>query len=438
MGSSTISSNVTGEIKFPGDTTCRAGTPTQKATPHNTIMSAVKVKRFLKSQFLKQIGRELLDQFFRQESDALGERQLLPPASHLGEKEYYEAVTQIIKSPNGLTPRLVEAAYAIADMAEEDGEDRLESAVGIDGFKFEFEENLTRAGKAMKAWLTNEVLFRQTHRETRASRVVAMDYFTCKPTEQKTDFQSPENATITAMNAEIEAEFCRRGRGSRTTRVEYHQHEGEHWFSLRHGETLARVLTVEDGEDGVAQFRPVGELLAVYNTERNTLRIYASRKWQLDLVRRVIGQHCFANPDYFSDRMQLTLSPLQTDQQDALDTGDIPELSRVVLKSAKWWFRGQYNDCDVKTSEDMFASARQRGKEAIPRDAVLEIATFDFYFAGEEKPREVRIKLPNKLKLARYCDATVVNRFITLRGYCATANSSNELREEYVTVLEAA
>ena len=388
-------------------------------------MSIQKYKRFTKSQFLKQIGRDLTDQFFARFGPELAERQVILPTANMDEKAYYEAVGHLAKSPDGLPARMVEAMYAIADMADEDGEERLEEATGVAGLAYHFEATLTRASKAMKAWLTNEAVFRRAHRETRAARVATMDYFTSKPENREFAFTVPDRRTLELMREDLEAEFQRRSRGSRTVRIELHQHEGEHWFTIRHGNTYTRVMTVEAGEDGAIHFRPAEESLIIYNPERDQLRLHAMRKWQLDLFRRVVGQRCFGNPDRFSERMKYTLAPLQTDKEDALDTMDIPDLERVVLRSVELWYPGKYHDVVVRKSEDIFESAKQRGKVAIPENARLMRATFDFYFERDDKPRQVRIVLPNKLKLARFCDAILVHRWIAARGFCVVESENS-------------
>ena len=257
-----------------------------------------------------------------------------------------------------------------------------------------------------------------------------MAYFTSKPEQRDFAFTPPTAATVTLMREDMEEVFRQRGRGRRTARIEVHQHDGEYWFGVRHGNTYTRVETVDEGQDDVLHFRPAEESLAVYNPDRDQLRISGARKWQQDLMRRVIGARCFGNPDRFSERMNYSLAVLQTDGADALDTTGIPELERVVLRSVEWWYRGQYHDVVLRKSDDLFASARERGVPAVPENARLMRATFDFYFAsaeGTDKPRQVRMVLPNKLKLARFCDATVVHRFIGERGFCVVGGEASAL-----------
>jgi hypothetical protein len=99
-------------------------------------MSTLKFKRFTKPHFLKQIGRELLDRFFKRFSPELAEKQITLPAAELGDDDYYKAVARTVMSPEGLPDKLAEAAYAIEGMANEEGEDRLHRAAGGNGPAF--------------------------------------------------------------------------------------------------------------------------------------------------------------------------------------------------------------------------------------------------------------------------------------------------------------
>src|SRR5580704_6820804 len=104
-------------------------------------MSTIKFKRFTKPHFLKQIGRELLGQFFNRFNTTLSEKQIVLPAATLDDDAYFSVVAKIAMSPDGLPDNLVEAAYAIEGMANEEGQDRLERAVGENGLAFQFGED---------------------------------------------------------------------------------------------------------------------------------------------------------------------------------------------------------------------------------------------------------------------------------------------------------
>jgi hypothetical protein len=62
---------------------------------------------------------------------------------------------------------------------------------------------------------------------------------------------------------------------------------------------------------------------------------------------------------------------------------------------------------------DIFAAALARGRDAIPDGGRLVRAAFDFWFAGAKKPRKMQLRPPNIFKLGRYCDASVVQRWLS-------------------------
>jgi hypothetical protein len=84
------------------------------------------------------------------------------------------------------------------------------------------------------------------------------------------------------------------------------------------------------------------------------------------------------------------------------------EVARIVLREIEVAFGGGFNDVVIRKSDDIFAAALARGRDAIPDGGRLVRAAFDFWFAGAKKPRKVQVRPPNILKLGRYCDASAV------------------------------
>jgi hypothetical protein len=97
-------------------------------------------------------------------------------------------------------------------------------------------------------------------------------------------------------------------------------------------------------------------------------------------------------------------------------------------------WRGGLNDSLVKKSNDIFASAKARGKKAIPDSGNLVRAGFDFYFEGVKKPRKVQIRPWNTLKLGRHCDARPVHEWLSKRGF-RTTMAGNKSASATVQVL---
>jgi hypothetical protein len=63
--------------------------------------------------------------------------------------------------------------------------------------------------------------------------------------------------------------------------------------------------------------------------------------------------------------------------------------------------------------------------ELPPRGVVVR-AGFDFYFAGQSRPRRVEVRSPNTLKLPRNCDARVVHEWLSARGLRGRAQCKAE------------
>jgi hypothetical protein len=383
-------------------------------------MSTVKFKRFTKPQFLKQIGRDFLGQFFTRFSPELAEKKITLPAATLGEDDYYEALSRVALSPDGLPEKLIEAAYAIEGMANDEGEDRLERATGEGGLAFQFRDDSTAAEKAMQAWLTNPELFAEKFSEQQLARLSAFDYHGSRvPTDRTETFEPPTPQALELMTADMEAAFRKKNRGQRTCRIEVHPMDGEYWFLIRHGDSYTRVPTVRNGQISVLHFRPAKDDVAVYSPQGDEIRIHAGTKWEKELYRTTIGERLFGEPNHFSERKSYTLEPLRVDGVDALDVSDVPGISSIVLREIEVAWPGEFGDAMIRKSTDVLASAAARETEAFPTSGRLVRAAFDIYFGDNPKPRKVQLRPPNILKLGRHCDARLVQRWLVARGFRA-------------------
>jgi hypothetical protein len=388
-------------------------------------MSTIKFKRFTKPQFLKQIGRDFLGQFFTRFSPELAEKQIALPAATLGDDAYYEAMARIAMAPEGLPGALVDAAYAIEGMANDEGQDRLERALGEQGPAFQFRDDSTTAEMAVQAWLTNPELFAEKFSEQQLARLAAFDYHGSKvPVDRTETFEGPSPRALELMTADMEEAFRAKNRGQRTCRIEVHRMDDEYWFLIRHGDSYARVPTVSNGQISVLHFRPTKDDVAVYSPRGDEIRIHAGTKWEKELYRTTIGRRLFGEPNHFSERKAYTLDPLRADGLDALDVSGLDGITKIVLREYEVSWPGEFNDTMIRKSADIFASAAGRTAPAITESGRLVRAVFDFYFGENPKPRKVQVRPPNILKLGRYCDAMLVQRWLTERGFRETVDAA--------------
>jgi hypothetical protein len=385
-------------------------------------MSTIKFKRFTKPHFLKQIGRGLLGQFFNRFNTALGEKQIVLPAATLDDDAYFGAVAKIAMSPEGLPGTLVDAAHEIEDMANDDGQDRLERATGENGLAFHFRDDSSCAEISMQAWLDDPEVFAEKFNEQRLARLASFDYFGSKvPVDHTDTFVPPTAQTVELMTADMEEAFRQKNRGQHTTQIEVHEMDGEHWFLIRHGDTYSRVPTVADGQMSVLHFRPAKYDVAVYSPQRDEIRVHAGTKWEKALYQETFGRRLFGDDWYFSERKAYTLDPLRADGVDALGVSDVPGITRIVLREIEIAWAGEFGDSMIRKSTDIFMSAAARNMVAVPEHGRLVRAAFDVYFGDSQKPRKIQLRPPNILKLGRHCDAALVQRWLNQRGFRAAS-----------------
>jgi hypothetical protein len=274
---------------------------------------------------------------------------------------------------------------------------------------------------AMQAWLANPALFAEKFNEHRLMRLASFEYFGPKtPIDRSASFSTPSEQLLAQMTADMEEAFSQKNRGRETTHIDVHQMDGEYWFLIRHGDTYTRVPTVANGQMSVLHFRPAKDDVVVYSPSRDEIRIHAGTKWEKDLYRKTFGRRLFGDDWYFSNPKAYGLDPLRIDGVDALDVNGIPGIEKIVLREIEVSWPGEFNNTTFRKSLDLFASEEEGTTPAIPESGRLVRAGFDFYFGESQKPRKVQLRPPNLLKLGRHCDAVLVQRWLTARGFRMT------------------
>src|SRR5947209_18133987 len=91
-------------------------------------MTVIKLKRFIKSAFLKRLGRDLLARIFncfQKQLDANG-LTLPPPAAD--DTAFFNDLLDLLLKPEKLPPELLDALAAIDDMSSQPGLHTIESS----------------------------------------------------------------------------------------------------------------------------------------------------------------------------------------------------------------------------------------------------------------------------------------------------------------------
>lgn len=383
----------------------------------------MKFKRFTRPQFLKGIGREMLGKFFGRFADELQMRKVALPANDLDDDTYFAALANVVMSPDDLPDALIEALFAIEELANAEGQEKLEVAVVEAGLALEFPEPATHGDIAVQVFLSAPALLATKHNETRLGRLSAFEYFGSRMgVDRSGSFVAPNGARLAATTAELDTWFKAHQRGHENTRIEVHQLDGECWFLVRHGDTFARTAKLEARRMEIMHFRPAKDDVVVYAPKRDEIRVHAGTKGEKELYRRAFGRLLFDAEDHFCERKAYTLEPLREDCAGALDTRDLPGITQIVLREVELTW-GRFNDeFMVRGGVDILKSARLRGREAIPEYGTVARAVFDCYFEGQMKSRRVEIRAPSTVKMSRHCDARAVHEWLSARGFRINAS----------------
>lgn len=381
-------------------------------------MSKVKFKRFIKLQVLEQIGRRMLGKFFDRFKADLAETGIHMPPVDLADETYYPRVIELLQAPEGLPARMVDALFAIDEMADHAGQECLENATAQAGLPFRIHPDSTHAEIALQIWMETPELLQNQHYKQKLLRLSVFDYFSGKrKTGLVRESARVGHETMELMKQDLDKWFAEHNRGEETAQIDFHEIEGEQWYLIRHGDTYTRTTKVDKRHLERLHFRPAKDDLVVYSPEYDELRIHAGTKGEKDLYRQQFGQRLHGNDHHFRACTRYTLEPLRTEGEQALDPAGIEGISRIVLRKYKVAFGDNLHDSLIRSSRDIFQMAKMRNWSAIPNRGHLVSAVFDVYFQDTAKPRRVQIRTPNTLKLGRHSDAPLVHRWLRHKGF---------------------
>ncbi len=387
----------------------------------------MKFRRFTNRAFLHQVGRKQLGKLFARFTPDLEARQVRIPPPDLDDTSYFSEVSGLVMKPDALPDNLIETLFAIEEMANPEGQERIEKAATQLGLDLKFDEASSHGDIAVQAFLAMPELLVEKHNEQRLIRLTTFEYFGSKRPVNRSEsepdgpaFATPSQSVLDRITADLDSWFKEHNRGEQTAQIEVYCMEREFWFLVRHGDTYARTPKVEGRTTEILHFRPAKDDVVVYSPERDEIRIHAATKGEKELYRTVFGLRLMGDHDYFSERKAYTLEPLREMGADALDVSDIDGLRQIVLREYEVEFRNGYKETLIRKAKDIYAAAAARNVQAIPQWGNLVRATFDFYFDRMKKPRKVTVRPPNALKLGRHCDAHLVHRWLSARGFRAS------------------
>jgi hypothetical protein len=388
------------------------------------------LKRFTNPKNLRGLGRPLLKRFFEEFEAELKVCKATLPAETLEDDAYFNALAEVFLSPKELPPEMAEVLYAVLEMANDQGVDRLTNAAKEKGLAVDWGKEVSNLDLVMQVWLADKDLMREQHSEYRLLGMTAFQYWGTKtPPASRLSFTPPTDEVLELLRKAMD-DWCRENhRGDNTVSITQHQLDGEWWFLVQHGGTMSRLAEAKGNQKTETLiYRPGKDDVVVYNVGRDEIRLHASSKGERELYRAEFGQRLRGDVAYFSERKSFVLDPLRNDVEQALSVEGLPEIKRITLLEYEVWFGGEFDDRLVRKSDDMVASAAQRGKDGkviqvVSDNGNLVRAVFEVEFANSKKPRKVHLRPPDELRVGRHGDLKAVQDWLTKREFRAASGA---------------
>lgn len=208
----------------------------------------------------------------------------------------------------------------------------------------------------MQVWLLDDDLMLKMHNEHRLVRTTKFMYWGTKtPPAERQAFTPPTAAILELVRKAVDEWCVENHRGENTVIITLHKLDGEWWFLIQHGGTMSRLAEAKgDQKTETLFYRPGKDDVAVYNVERDEIRIHTGSKAEWELYRKEFGQRLRGDPEYFSERKNFVLDPLRKDVGKALDPDGIADIKSIKLQELELVFGGDFDDRIIRKSDDIF------------------------------------------------------------------------------------
>src|SRR5687767_11217082 len=178
----------------------------------------MKFKRFTKPQFLKGVGRVLLTKFFGKFSGELGARNVALPTDELGDDDYFKSLAALVMKPDTLPDNLIEDLFAMEEMANDEGNERLQIGAEQAGLGLKFDETSSSGDVVMQVYLAKPELLAEKHNEMRLLRLSSFEYFgSTEPLDRSSTFVPPTENNMKLLVKDLDEWFQKHNRGCENT-----------------------------------------------------------------------------------------------------------------------------------------------------------------------------------------------------------------------------
>lgn len=381
-------------------------------------MAAYNPKIFTKPDGLKRIANAHLIALLDPWRTYFAGRGLQVPVDPAAEFPHAELSALLMTYDADMPLDLMNGLYYIDETASTETLDELLERANDTGIHIERAGKPTAADVAVQIWLANPKLLEERVVRSLAFQKSSFTYYTgaMKTKRAVPGVSDSQKAEIAAL---MDPVFEKRHRG-RGTRIFAFPREDKVWFLVRHGMPMTREgKHEEDGEAGVAFYRPQKHDVLIYDGALDMLGVNAGSKWESTLYRETFGQILFGDLTYFSEGDVFTLDPLRQHGPAVLACEDVEGITRVcLLEVVRVVKGGGVSRIEKLISTDLFASFGDDWNRSL-RIGRITSAKFGFVFDGSSKQRAANIRLANVARYDRDSDSSMIEAWLQARGFYA-------------------
>jgi hypothetical protein len=378
-------------------------------------MATYNLRRFAHADGLKAIARKHLLALLKPHKSYFDSRGLTLPPPSASDGLDYDQLVNVLMNPGADTPKsLLDALFFVHEMATPECMDTLLQEAETNGISLDGKPDPTAADVAVQVYLQDKDLLERKHAEQYLTRPRSFEYFQTeiRPIPK---FKRPTSKTLTALEKSLDDWYEKKKR-DRGSKVFVYPKKDSIWFLVRHGDPMRREGSLVSGQPSSVFYRPEKYDVLVYEPAIGEFRMNACNKGEKDTFRKEFGRHLFNDEDFFPGTGKYTLEPLRTDGEASIVCTDIDGMEWVRLKEIQYFWGGAEKEIEIRKANDIFAAYSGSGR-AMPKKARIIRASFQVKFTDSKTARTVTIRPSNIAQYTRDSDASVVEDWLTRRGF---------------------
>ena len=380
-------------------------------------MASFKLRHFANAETLRAVRPQFLMALLGRHADYFAERGVNFGAFN-GAGPDYEAIAGVLMAPEQPPSTLIDDLYYVDEMATQPGMDALLEAAEAAKVELDLDDEPTPADVAVQVRLRAPALLEQKHAEqVLLDRKRTFVYFQAKDGAD-TRYHAPGAKRVRAFEDTmgVRLDLMKRGR---TCKLFIFPRADGVWFLVRRGDPYKREGAIEKAKTTSVYYRPEKYDVLKYDQGLGELSVNAEgNKKLVALYRELFGELLFGDPKRFPNTAKYTLAPLQDDGADALICSDVQGIDTITLKEVQILWGGPEGEIEIRRAKDLFEALKGRKKE-LPKGRLVK-ASFLVKFTDAKTPRTVTIRPQNIASYTRDSDASVVEAWLTARGFVKT------------------